>query len=151
MNSIVVGVDGSQGALRALRWAAREARLRGAALRPVTAFAFEEAVGVAGARWPVETYADIQHRAKLVQEAALEQAADDLAGVAVDPQVVFGPAARVLLDAATGSDLLVVGSRGRGGFTGLLLGSVSGQCVTHAPCPVVVVPGGHDRAGRHGG
>jgi nucleotide-binding universal stress UspA family protein len=61
--------------------------------------------------------------------------------VHVDATVAEGPAASVLVDAAEGADLLVVGSRGHGGFVGLLLGSVSQQCVTHAPCPVLVVRG----------
>ena len=57
----------------------------------------------------------------------------------VERLVVQGDAARALLDVSSGADLVVVGSRGRGGFTGLLLGSVSQQCATHARCPVVVV------------
>jgi len=62
-------------------------------------------------------------------------------GVPLEARAVEGAAARVLLDEAKDADLLVVGSRGHGGFAGLLLGSVSLHCVTHAPCPVVVVRG----------
>jgi nucleotide-binding universal stress UspA family protein len=61
-------------------------------------------------------------------------------GVTLTQEVVEGHAAKVLLDAATGSDLLVVGSRGHGEFAGALLGSISQHVVSHAPCPVVVVP-----------
>jgi nucleotide-binding universal stress UspA family protein len=64
--------------------------------------------------------------------------------VKVDGVVTEGPAGSVLVQAAEGADLLVVGSRGHGGFVGLLLGSVSQQCVTHAPCPVLVVRGTSD-------
>jgi nucleotide-binding universal stress UspA family protein len=59
--------------------------------------------------------------------------------VQINPVLVHGPAAKALLERAEGADLLVVGSRGRGGFAGLLLGSVSQQCAHHAPCPVVIV------------
>lgn len=77
----------------------------------------------------------MSHRALLQRELA--HVPDD---VVVQPVVVEGPAARALLETARGADLLVVGSRGRGGFLGLLLGSTSHQVVTHASCPVVVVP-----------
>jgi nucleotide-binding universal stress UspA family protein len=59
--------------------------------------------------------------------------------VKIDAKVIEGPAARTLIDASQKASTLVVGSRGLGGFVGLLLGSVSQQCVTHAHCPVVVI------------
>ena len=70
----------------------------------------------------------------------LEKVADDVTGVDVDLRVLEGDTSAVLLERAKGADLLVVGSRGLGGFRGLLLGSVSQQCVQHATSPVVVVP-----------
>lgn len=76
-------------------------------------------------------------RRTAVEEA---QAADP--EVDVQGELIEGRPASALLEAAGDADLLIVGSRGRGGFTGLLLGSVSAQCVHHAPCPVVVVPAG---------
>lgn len=143
MGTIVVGIDGSKGAQRALEWALSEARLRGADLRVVHAHRVPElptyvqgrAGGYVGA--PPE---QVQAVAKRVIEEAL-RAAGDTGGVPVERvPVVGGEAATSLIDASKGADLLVVGSRGLGGFTGLLLGSVSQQCVTHAHCPVVVVP-----------
>lgn len=74
----------------------------------------------------------------------LEKAVDDALGVTpgveVEQSVLEGTPAQVLVEAAQGADLLVVGTRGHGGFTGLLLGSVSQQAAHHAPCPVVIVP-----------
>jgi nucleotide-binding universal stress UspA family protein len=81
--------------------------------------------------------------ARRTLERALADAGDRTAGVDVEPVVREGAPARVLLEEADDADLLVVGSRGLGGFRGLLLGSVSQQCSHHAPCPVVVVP--HER------
>jgi nucleotide-binding universal stress UspA family protein len=63
-------------------------------------------------------------------------------GVTVEGRVVPGGAAQVLVEEAKGASLLVVGSRGRGGFSGLLLGSVSQQSAHHAPCPIVIIPAG---------
>lgn len=109
-------------------------------------------VGVPGARWPVETRVELEAEAEAMQRAALTAVpAEDLNAVEVVQRAVLGTAADVLLEAADGADLLVVGSRGRGGLTGALLGSVSQRCVTRAPCPVLVVrPASHETAGAHG-
>ena len=147
MARIVVGVDGSDGAAEALRWALGEARLRGADVRVVHAWSVPlvlsipsaDAFGVpepAGSMDQVRTA--LRKEADNVLEASLKGVeADD---VTIEGEVVEGKAAQVLIEAARNADLLVVGTRGLGGFTGLLLGSVSQQCTHHAPCPVVVVP-----------
>lgn len=70
---------------------------------------------------------------------ALNEVEDEAEGVEIEQRVVQGSAGGALVEAARDADLLVVGSRGHGGFVGLLLGSVSQQCVHHAPCPAVVV------------
>ncbi len=136
---IVVGVDGSPASAEALSWAARQARLTGAALEAVTAWTYPMTYG-----FPVIANVDWEHGARTVLTDAIHAVLGDDADVL--RRVVEGHAAQVLTEAAVGADLLVVGSRGHGGFTGLLLGSVSEHVVTHAPCPVVVVRS-TDRAG----
>lgn len=145
---VVVGVDGSAGANIALRWAAAEARLRGARLRVVHAWTFGftgvrgGGYGYQGATLGVFTGArtsELRSAAEAQLDAAIAEAAADLDGVELERQVVEGGATEVLLGAAVDSDLLVVGSRGHGGFVNLFLGSISLQSVQHAPCPVVVV------------
>jgi nucleotide-binding universal stress UspA family protein len=148
--AVVVGVDGSAGARDALRWALAEARLRKSPLRAVHAWMF----GYIGGN--VEGYpywggslgmytslgvdlGDLHRAAEDLLERALAEAGDETEGVEIERQVVQGPAAEVLVNAVAPDDLLVVGSRGHGGFADLLLGSVSQQCVHHARCPVVVV------------
>ena len=138
MERIVVGVDGSEWSRRALEWAAVEARRRGAALEVVYAWHLPNAGG-----YPyLAGYADLDlfaEDARLVLDRAL--ASVDLSGIPkVEPILIQDGAARSLLDTAKGADLLVVGSRGRGGFAGLLLGSVSHHVATHASCPVVIIP-----------
>jgi nucleotide-binding universal stress UspA family protein len=135
---VVVGVDGSAGAKAALRWAVAEARLRNSPVLAVHAWTFDypywgDALGLY-----TSLGIDRNNRAA---EDLLERAIADVGtdGIEIDRKVVQGPAAEALVQAASPRDLLVVGSRGHGGFTGLLLGSVSQQCVHHAPCPVVVV------------
>ena len=142
MSTIVVGVDGSEGGIAALRYALEEARLRGAAVRVVSAWhapaAAYEAV------W-VPAPLDVTQFEAIGTDAAkvsIEAVAAESGGIEITTEVAQGQAGHVLLSAAEGADLLVVGSRGLGGFRGLLLGSVSQQCAHHAPCPVVIVPTG---------
>jgi len=142
MRGIVVGVDGSEGSKRALEWAAQEARLRGAPLEIV--FAWQPSAAVyAGSGWTVidnELFEDLLKNAQERLEHTCAAVAPALDGLEVESRVVEGPAAKTLMDAAAGAALLVVGTRGHGGFAGLLLGSVSAQCAHHSPCPVVIVP-----------
>lgn len=141
MKGIVVGVDDSPEALRALRWAIEEARLRSATVHVMSAWEFPfKGLGP-------EHYDGTEHDATAgpLEQSALDELAEAVAaaggdtGVTVDRHVVRASPVRMLLDAAQDADLLVVGSRGHGGFAGLVLGSVSQQCVQHAACPVVVV------------
>jgi nucleotide-binding universal stress UspA family protein len=144
---IVVGYDGSPGSTEALRWATEEARLRGARLEVLHAWMVPliDAVPppyVVGLG-PLGPSPEAMHeRARKEAEALVATAAETLesANVAFEAFAVESRAAKALLDAAAGAALLVVGSRGRGGFAGLLLGSVSQQCAHHAPCPIVIVP-----------
>jgi nucleotide-binding universal stress UspA family protein len=139
---IVVGVDGSDNARRGLEWAIDEAKLRGARLVVVSAWEIPSAVLAS----PVATAAfDVKSWSALAEDTLDEALRGvDLSSVSGgwDRCVTEGPAAHVLLEAATGADLIVLGSRGRGGFLGLLLGSVSQHVAQHAPCPVVIVPPG---------
>ena len=142
MRGIVVGVDGSEGAKRALAWAADEARLRGAPLKVVLAWHWP-AAALAGAAWSgVDSQLTDEFRksARKRLDDLCAELAPRLEGVAVERTVVEGPAAACLIAAAAEADLLVVGTRGHGGFTDLLLGSVSQQCAHHSPCPIVIVP-----------
>lgn len=141
MGRIVVGVDGSYGSRRALRWAVREARLRQTDLDVVCAVAEPHPWADPVIFPPPPTEDLCAHGRTLVDEVL---AGFDLVGVHVERITAVGGGARVLLEAALGADLLVVGSRGRGGFKARLLRSVAQQVVTHAACPVaVVVPEGH--------
>jgi nucleotide-binding universal stress UspA family protein len=134
---IVVGVDGSDGAAAALRWAVEEAELRQAALDAVTAWHIPYAAGSPAIGLVIDPEEERAYAAEQLEEVIGTLGAPPR--VQVNRVVVEGGAARALIEAASGADLLVVGSRGRGGFKGLLLGSVSQQCIHHAPCPVVVV------------
>lgn len=139
MGRIVVGIDGSTASDAALGWALEQARRTGDDVQVVHVWHYPEIGGLLTAN-PFELQHDeLQADAAHVLRAAIERVGPP-ADVRVDPVLAMGRAAEVLLRAAADADLLVLGSRGRGGFTGLLLGSVSQHCVQHAPCPVVVVP-----------
>lgn len=140
MDRIVVGVDGSDGSKAALAWALGAAQRSGATVEAVLAFHYSAAMTPIGALPALPRFEDAKADATAALETALKESVPDDNDVAIDRYVHEGPSASVLLKRATHADLLVVGSRGLGGFRGLLLGSVSHQCVTHAPCPVVVVP-----------
>jgi nucleotide-binding universal stress UspA family protein len=139
-HKIVVGVDGSEHSDRALAWAIGEAKLRDVPLQVVAVWHVPAFVyGGPGFTPQVETTLDETFRevAEESSTAAAERARE--AGVDVEVEVEFGQTVDQLLEAAKDADMLVVGSRGHGGFTGLLLGSVSSQCAHHAPCPLVIV------------
>ncbi len=140
---IVVGFDGSDAARAALGFGLEEARLRGTRLRVVSAWHYPLPGYMGGGFEPPGPRLDAAEFERVGNEA-IDRALEALDGdpaVAVERRVRRGSGAAVLPEEARGAALLVVGSRGHGGFTGLLLGSVSQHCVAHAPCPVVVVHG----------
>lgn len=140
MTTIVVGVDGSGSAQEALRFAVREARLRGAGLRVVTAWHMPNMTYGGGGFGPGVNPAGFEESATAAQEAAFAGLGEQADGVEIERAVLMGQPAKVLTAEARGADLLIAGSRGHGGFAGhLLLGSVSHQCALYAPCPIVIV------------
>jgi nucleotide-binding universal stress UspA family protein len=139
MGTIVVGVDGSPGAQAALRFAIEEAKLRSSNLRVVMAWHIPP-MAYGGGFAPAVDARDFEDSARAVVEDALSAVAEETRGVEIERAIRSGQGAEVLVEEASGADLLVVGSRGHGGFAGLLLGSVSQQCAHHARCPVVIVP-----------
>ena len=141
METIVVGVDGSDVAREALAYAAREAGLRKARLRIVSAWEIPPVVYAGGFAPGLDqgTIDGFAEGAKKVVQEAIDQAKHLEPGIEVEGGEAQGQAAEILLDEAKAADLIVVGNRGLGGFSSLLLGSVSHQVVQHAPCPVTVV------------
>jgi nucleotide-binding universal stress UspA family protein len=139
---IVAGTDGSPSSMAALRWAIRQAELTGAAVDAVIAWHYPVPTGGYGwAPTGMATSFDFRENAEKVLAEAINAASGPGSSVPVRARVLEGNPAQVLLDACDGADLLVVGSRGHGGFTEALLGSVSQHCVHHARCPVVVIRG----------
>ena len=137
---IVAGTDGSEESLRAVDWAAREAALRGAPLRIVAAA--EAPPGMksrAGAGEYVRVTDVLLGERDQALAAAAERAAKTASGVLIDTDQLHGPAARAVTESGAGAQMLVLGSRGIGAFTALLLGSVSRYAASHASCPVVVI------------
>jgi nucleotide-binding universal stress UspA family protein len=143
---IVVGVDGSEPSRDALRWAVTQAGLTGATVEVVIAWHFPYlAAGYGWAPIAVMQAPEFGEAAQKLVTDVISSVVDPAAAVPVIPKAVEGSPPRVLLDAARDAQLLVVGSRGLGGFTEALLGSVSQHCVHHATCPVVIIRG-HVRA-----
>jgi nucleotide-binding universal stress UspA family protein len=134
---IIAGVDGSEESLRAAEWAAREATARQTTLRIVSAPALPPRMSPDPAGR--ETVAGVVYRATRDSLArAAVRAAELEPGLAIDTEMLSGPPAAALLREAAGASMLVLGSRGTGGFAAMLLGSASRYLATHAPCPVVV-------------
>lgn len=140
MPGIVVGVDGSQHAHRALQWAVKEAAIRNA---PLTVLAVQQ---VAKSAWDTTIVypEDVTARDKV--QIAAQKIVDDVVAASSDrPASVtvlarIGTPAEELVSASEDADMVVVGSRGTGGFARLLLGSVGSQVAAHASCPVVLIP-----------
>jgi len=134
MYRVVVGIDGSDRSAAALRWAVEEARLREGAVTALCAWEFPHALN------PVTMFTIEADPFRADAESALDRviSATATGDVTVDRRVVEGAAGIRLVEASVDADLVVVGSRGRGGFSGLLLGSVSRQVTAQAHCPVVV-------------
>jgi len=145
METIVVGVDGSECARMALEVAGREAELRGARLRVVCAWEVPVSVGLAVASQSVID--GFRESAEEIVQRGIEEVGRRHPSVECEGMALEGQAAEILLSHARDASLIVVGNRGRGGFASLLLGSVSQQVVHHAPCPVLVIRG--PRHGEH--
>ena len=131
---VVVGVDGSPASYEALRWAVRYGRLVAATVDAVAAY--ELPFGWSAPALDAEI-AEAQIRRAMSDE--IQKVLLQVGEVPMEEHLVRGGAAQALIAASVGAKLLVVGSRGRGGFASLLLGSVSQQCAVHASCPVVIV------------
>jgi nucleotide-binding universal stress UspA family protein len=144
MSGIIVGIDGSGHSQRALEWALKEAALRRV---PVTVLTVHQAVRdnlgfVASYPGDVDLTAEAEAAAQAETEKVLA-ALGSSRPESVTVSGVNGIPARELIKAGEGADMIVVGSRGMGGFSRLMIGSVAGQVAQHAPCPVVIVRPGH--------
>ncbi len=135
---IVVGVDGSEESEGALRWAAKEAQRRGVGLQVVTCWSYPPMpFGVYVPPIPSESW---EAEARKAADGEIDRVlGPDRASLDIEVAVLEGAPSLRLLDYDQAADLIVVGSRGRGGFTGLLLGSVSQHLAEHARCPVVII------------
>jgi nucleotide-binding universal stress UspA family protein len=147
VSRIVVGIDSSSGSRAALRWALRYAAVTGSEIDAVLAYD-------SGLAW-IDVGSDYEsswteHAARNAREQlarVLDEVAPEPRSVTIRATAVESPPSEALVELARDADALVVGTRGRGGFAGLLMGSVSQRCVERAPCPVVVVPESSGTAG----
>ena len=138
---IVVGMEGSGGAKAALRWALSEARWRSSIVEVVTAYAPTYVSTAPDFNYvpldPLDLKSEISQMQERVVNEVLGQV--DASGIEIRRTMLKGRPVDLLIEASHRADVLVVGSRGRGGFRGLLLGSVSQQLAQHATCPLVIV------------
>ena len=141
MSGIIVGVDGSGHSQRALEWAMKEAAIRRV---PLTVLTVHEAIRGYYSR--IVVYPDDPIRTEEARQAAQAETDKVLAGLdgprpdSVTVKAVHGFPVEELINAGKDADMIVLGSRGAGGFTRLMMGSVAGQVAQHAPCPVLLVP-----------
>jgi nucleotide-binding universal stress UspA family protein len=141
MSGIIVGVDGSGHSQRALEWAMKEAAIRHV---PLTVLTVHEAIR--GYYSGVAVYPDDPTRTEQVREAAQAETDKVLAALdgprpdSVTVKAVHGFPVEELVNAGKDADMIVLGSRGAGGFTRLLMGSTAGQVAQHSQCPVLIVP-----------
>jgi nucleotide-binding universal stress UspA family protein len=146
MGPVVVGVDGSACGLAAVDLAARAAALRGRALRVVHGFIWPLMHVPLGPSAVGPPEGGLRHRAERIVAEAVERARAAAPGTEVTGEVITGGGAGVLVGCSRTAGLVVVGDRGLGGFTGLLVGSVAVQLAAHASCPVLVARGSEDPA-----
>ncbi len=135
--TIVVGADGSERSVEALRWAAEYARATGGRITIITGYTVPFTILVV----PTYTQADYRRDAEEVLQRTIDAAGDALVGIEVNAHVIEVRPALALLNAAQDADLVVIGSHGFGGFPGMHLGSTASFMVHHSPCPVVVCRG----------
>lgn len=134
---IVVGIDGSESAADALRWAVDQAKCTGATVEAV--YAWDRGAAVSLGMPPLLDWSLVQKAAESRPRELVRDAIDGRSDVRIVTKTVPGNPAEVLVERSRNADLLVVGSRGLGGLKGMLLGSVGHHCAAHAHCPVVIV------------
>lgn len=135
---IVVGVDDSEGSADALRWAVREAKLRDAKVRAVFAWGYPVYTGLEGAAFYLDPV-ELERNAVTLLNAAVQSACAPEDAAAVEQVTTTGTPVDALVEQSKAADLVVIGARGKGGFLGLRLGSVSTQVSHHAHCPIVII------------
>jgi nucleotide-binding universal stress UspA family protein len=138
---VVVGLDGSASSVAALSWAAEYADATGGTVRAVLAWHYPAAGPAPAGPAPGVVTEEVRQSLQDNLDRAVAKVYSDRPAARLETRMSFGHPAQVLIDESQTADLLVVGQRGRGAFTGMLLGSVSIHCVTNAECPVIVVRG----------
>lgn len=131
---IVVGVDGSEAAVAALEWAVQQARTTGGSVKAVMTWQLPYAA------YAMPSSTDLEEACRSRLQDVIDHLGGADAGLEITPVVMAGIPAPTLVQLSEGADLVVVGSRGHGAFSGMLLGSVSQHCVSHSSCPTVVMP-----------